>query len=135
MPTGTNHDHDQPSHLVLNNPGLPSVVNLPHYDGPEARWAWYCLCAGLVEVLGWVDHWAQRWGLSAGGMHVQGCSLLTLWLCPTKLERVGGLNSGVLTPCCRCRPLLLCVSQTTVMTPNNALTLKHTLQVLPCWGV
>jgi hypothetical protein len=34
---GTNHEHDQPSHLVLQNPGLPSVVNLPHYDGPESR--------------------------------------------------------------------------------------------------
>jgi electron-transferring-flavoprotein dehydrogenase len=34
---GTNHDHDQPSHLVLQNPGLPAVVNLPHYYGPETR--------------------------------------------------------------------------------------------------
>jgi len=34
---GTNHDHDQPSHLVLKNPGLPTVVNLPHYDGLESR--------------------------------------------------------------------------------------------------
>eukprot|EP00775_Hariotina_reticulata_P005691 gene5691-5929_t len=34
--SGTNHDHDQPPHLVLGNDGLPEVVNLPQYDGPEA---------------------------------------------------------------------------------------------------
>jgi electron-transferring-flavoprotein dehydrogenase len=37
--SGTNHDHDQPSHLVLRNPGVPNVVNLGIYDGPESR---YC---------------------------------------------------------------------------------------------
>ena len=37
--SGTNHEHDQPCHLRLRNPKLPEVVNLPLYDGPEAR---YC---------------------------------------------------------------------------------------------
>ncbi len=37
--SGTNHGHDEPPHLRLRNPGLPSVVNLPVYAGPESR---YC---------------------------------------------------------------------------------------------
>lgn len=37
--SGTNHEHDQPSHLQLRNKGLPTAVNLPIYAGPESR---YC---------------------------------------------------------------------------------------------
>ena len=37
--SGTNHDHDQVPHLQLRNPGVPAIVNLPLYAGPEAR---YC---------------------------------------------------------------------------------------------
>ena len=37
--SGTNHEHDQPSHLKLKNKGLPAAVNLPIYAGPESR---YC---------------------------------------------------------------------------------------------
>ncbi|XP_074320058.1 electron transfer flavoprotein-ubiquinone oxidoreductase, mitochondrial [Silene latifolia] len=37
--SNTNHDHDQPSHLRLKNPLIPSQVNLPEYAGPESR---YC---------------------------------------------------------------------------------------------
>lgn len=37
--SGTNHGHDEPAHLRLRNPGVPSVVNLPVYAGPESR---YC---------------------------------------------------------------------------------------------
>mgnify|MGYP002378881070 CR=1 FL=1 len=37
--TNTNHDHDQPSHLVLKNNQIPTEFNLPLYDGPEQR---YC---------------------------------------------------------------------------------------------
>jgi electron-transferring-flavoprotein dehydrogenase len=36
--SGTNHEHDQPSHLQLRDPGLPEVVNKARYDGPESRW-------------------------------------------------------------------------------------------------
>ncbi len=35
--SGTNHEHDQPAHLRLREPGLPEVVNLPAYAGPETR--------------------------------------------------------------------------------------------------
>lgn len=45
--SGTNHDHDQPCHLKLRNHKLPSVVNLPIYGGPEAR---YCP-AGVYEYV------------------------------------------------------------------------------------
>lgn len=45
--SGTNHDHDQPVHLQLRNPGIPAVVNLPIYDGPESR-----LCPAGAEGRG-----------------------------------------------------------------------------------
>lgn len=53
--SGTNHDHDQPCHLKLRNPKLPSVVNVPIYGGPEAR---YCP-AGVYEYVP-VDSGASR---------------------------------------------------------------------------
>jgi electron-transferring-flavoprotein dehydrogenase len=45
--SGTNHEHDQPCHLKLRNYKVPEVVNLPVYDGPEAR---YCP-AGVYEYV------------------------------------------------------------------------------------
>ena len=45
--SGTNHEHDQPPHLRLRNPKVPEVLNLPIYDGPEAR---YCP-AGVYEYV------------------------------------------------------------------------------------
>ena len=44
----TNHAEDQPCHLVLTDPAIPTTVNLPLYAGPEAR---YCP-AGVYEFLG-----------------------------------------------------------------------------------
>jgi electron-transferring-flavoprotein dehydrogenase len=35
--TGTNHDHDQPAHLVLTDDAVPTSRNLPVFDGPEQR--------------------------------------------------------------------------------------------------
>jgi hypothetical protein len=46
--SGTNHDHDQPPHLVLRSAGVPEVVNLPHYAGPETRCVWCGACAACV---------------------------------------------------------------------------------------
>ena len=37
--SGTNHDHDEPCHLVLQDEQVPQSLNLPQYDGPEGR---YC---------------------------------------------------------------------------------------------
>jgi len=46
--SGTNHEEDQPCHLVLKNPTVPERINLPLYAGPEAR---YCP-AGVYEFVG-----------------------------------------------------------------------------------
>ncbi|KAL7638240.1 UNVERIFIED_CONTAM: hypothetical protein RMT77_010804 [Armadillidium vulgare] len=45
--TGTNHDHDQPSHLTLLNDAVPVEKNLAIYDGPEGR---FCP-AGVYEFV------------------------------------------------------------------------------------
>ena len=43
----TNHEEDQPCHLVLADPAVPTTINLPIYAGPEAR---YCP-AGVYEFI------------------------------------------------------------------------------------
>ena len=43
----TNHEEDQPCHLVLADPTVPTRINLPLYAGPEAR---YCP-AGVYEFV------------------------------------------------------------------------------------
>ncbi len=43
----TNHEEDQPVHLVLKDPSIPTAINLPVYAGPEAR---YCP-AGVYEFV------------------------------------------------------------------------------------
>ncbi len=43
----TNHEEDQPVHLQLKDPAIPTEVNLPLYAGPEAR---YCP-AGVYEFV------------------------------------------------------------------------------------
>jgi electron-transferring-flavoprotein dehydrogenase len=40
--SNTNHSEDQPPHLTLKDPEVPSRVNLPQYAGPESR---YCPAA------------------------------------------------------------------------------------------
>jgi electron-transferring-flavoprotein dehydrogenase len=45
--SNTNHEEDQPSHLQLRDPSIPTKVNLPVYAGPEAR---YCP-AGVYEYV------------------------------------------------------------------------------------
>ncbi len=45
--SNTNHEEDQPVHLRLKDPAIPTEVNLPVYDGPEQR---YCP-AGVYEFV------------------------------------------------------------------------------------
>ena len=45
--SSTNHEEDQPCHLKLKDDGVPMSVNLPTYDGPEAR---FCP-AGVYEYV------------------------------------------------------------------------------------
>jgi electron-transferring-flavoprotein dehydrogenase len=45
--SNTNHEEDQPVHLQLKDPAIPTRVNLPLYDGPEQR---YCP-AGVYEYV------------------------------------------------------------------------------------
>ncbi len=45
--SNTNHEEDQPVHLTLKDPEVPTRVNLPVYDGPEQR---YCP-AGVYEYV------------------------------------------------------------------------------------
>ena len=45
--SNTNHEEDQPIHLVLKDPAIPVALNLPRYDAPEQR---YCP-AGVYEIV------------------------------------------------------------------------------------
>jgi electron-transferring-flavoprotein dehydrogenase len=45
--SSTNHEEDQPVHLVLKDPAVPIAVNLPEFDEPAQR---YCP-AGVYEVI------------------------------------------------------------------------------------
>ena len=45
--SNTNHEEDQPVHLTLKDPAIPTEVNLPQFAGPEQR---YCP-AGVYEFV------------------------------------------------------------------------------------
>jgi len=51
--SGTNHEEDQPSHLLLKDASIPIAYNLPQFDEPAQR---YCP-AGVYEI---VDEGAHK---------------------------------------------------------------------------
>ena len=67
----TNHEEEQPCHLVLKDPKIPTEVNLPLYAGPEAR---YCP-AGVYEFVGQEDG-APRLQINAQNcVHCKTCDI------------------------------------------------------------
>ena len=69
--SSTNHEEDQPSHLVLKDPSIPTAINLPLYGGPEAR---YCP-AGVYEFIG-VEEGTPRLQINAQNcVHCKTCDI------------------------------------------------------------
>jgi electron-transferring-flavoprotein dehydrogenase len=87
--SNTNHEEDQPSHLRLKDPSIPTTVNLPVYDGPETR---YCP-AGVYEFV--AEGGAQRLQINAQNcVHCKTCDIKDpkqniVWVVP---EGGGGPN-------------------------------------------
>ena len=88
--SATNHEEDQPCHLVLKDPAIPTTINLPLYAGPEAR---YCP-AGVYEFLG-VEEGEPRLQINAQNcVHCKTCDIKDMtqnieWVTP---EGGGGPN-------------------------------------------
>ena len=88
--SNTNHEEDQPCHLVLKDPAIPTEINLPLYAGPEAR---YCP-AGVYEFVG-VEEGTPRLQINAQNcVHCKTCDIKDMtqnieWVAP---EGGGGPN-------------------------------------------
>ena len=68
--SSTNHEEDQPVHLVLKDKSIPIAKNLPMYDEPAQR---YCP-AGVYEVIGEAD--AKRFQINAQNcVHCKTCDI------------------------------------------------------------
>ena len=67
----TNHEEDQPCHLVLTDPDVPTHINLPIYGGPEAR---FCP-AGVYEFIG-IEEGTPRLQINAQNcVHCKTCDI------------------------------------------------------------
>ncbi|HWY16927.1 MAG TPA: electron transfer flavoprotein-ubiquinone oxidoreductase [Rhizomicrobium sp.] len=68
--SNTNHEEDQPVHLVLKDPSIPIRVNLPEYDEPAQR---YCP-AGVYEIVN--DTGGPRFQINAQNcVHCKTCDI------------------------------------------------------------
>jgi len=68
--SNTNHEEDQPPHLKIIDPVIPTAINLPVYAGPETR---YCP-AGVYEFV--TDSGAPRLQINAQNcVHCKTCDI------------------------------------------------------------
>lgn len=68
--SSTAHEENQPVHLTLRDPAVPTSVNLPLFDGPEER---YCP-AGVYEFV--EDNGAKRLQINAANcVHCKTCDI------------------------------------------------------------
>jgi electron-transferring-flavoprotein dehydrogenase len=89
--SATNHEEDQPIHLVLRDPAVAIGVNLADYDAPEQR---YCP-AGVYEIVRAEDGSDPRLQINAQNcVHCKTCDIKDprqniVWVAP---EGGGGPN-------------------------------------------
>ncbi len=70
--SNTNHEEDQPVHLKLTDPAIPTSVNLTKYDAPEQR---YCP-AGVYEIVADEDGGEPRLQINAQNcVHCKTCDI------------------------------------------------------------
>jgi electron-transferring-flavoprotein dehydrogenase len=87
--SSTNHEEDQPSHLILKDESVPISVNLPKWDEPAQR---YCP-AGVYEVVD--EAGEKRFQINAQNcVHCKTCDIKDptqniVWTVP---EGAGGPN-------------------------------------------
>jgi len=89
--SNTNHEENQPAHLTLKDPTVPTRINLPQYAGPESR---YCP-AGVYEFVPDGDTGKERLQINAQNcVHCKTCDIKDptqniVWVTP---EGGGGPN-------------------------------------------
>jgi electron-transferring-flavoprotein dehydrogenase len=88
--SNTNHEENQPAHLTLKDPSVPTTINLPRYAGPESR---YCPAAVYEFVKN--DDGSDRLQINAQNcVHCKTCDIKDptqniVWVTP---EGGGGPN-------------------------------------------